>query len=489
MVDERFDELLHTLCADYRVHNNLNLEARTNSNIKRGLRNEDGTGVMVGCTAVGNVLGYTIEDGERVPMPGRLIYRGYDLSDLVDGYIREQRFGFPEVAYLLLFGHLPDQEQYDMFKRLLHDFTDLPQNFTEDMILKNPSHNVMNKLGRSVLALYSCDPDPDSLSVENMMRQSIELIARFPVIAAYAYVVKRHYFDNDSLYLHRPEPELSTAENILSLLRPDSSYSFWEAHVLDICQKADLVFLGLHGMDGEDGRIQAALDLLGVPYTGAGHLASAVAMDKAVSKQILDACGIPTPKWRLLSHGLDEAEPLAQTLPMPCVIKTIGGGSSLGVYLPEDRTELKRALEEVLRYGAKVLAEERIYGRELTVAVLGDRWLPAVETVPAGKEFDYVAKYQAGAAVETCPADVPPAVMQAAGELALRTHRALGLEVYSRTDMILDKDGNLWVLEANSLPGMTPNSFVPKEAAAVGMSYNQLCEEIVRLSCDVKRRG
>ena len=235
MVDERFDELLHTLCADYRVHNNLNLEARTNSNIKRGLRNDDGTGVMVGCTAVGNVLGYTIEDGERVPMPGRLIYRGYDLSDLVDGYIREQRFGFPEVAYLLLFGHLPDQEQYDMFKRLLHDFTDLPQNFTEDMILKNPSHNVMNKLGRSVLALYSCDPDPDSLSVENMMRQSIELIARFPVIASYAYVVKRHYFDNDSLYLHRPEPELSTAENFLRMIRPDKHFTQEEARLLDLC--------------------------------------------------------------------------------------------------------------------------------------------------------------------------------------------------------------------------------------------------------------
>ena len=235
MVDERFDELLHTLCADYRVHNNLNLEARTNSNIKRGLRNDDGTGVMVGCTAVGNVLGYTIEDGERVPMPGRLIYRGYDLSDLVDGYIREQRFGFPEGAFLLLFGHLPDQEQYDMFKRLLHDFTDLPQNFTEDMILKNPSHNVMNKLGRSVLALYSCDPDPDSLSVENMMRQSIELIARFPVIAAYAYVVKRHYFDNDSLYLHRPEPELSTAENFLRMIRPDKRFTHEEARLLDLC--------------------------------------------------------------------------------------------------------------------------------------------------------------------------------------------------------------------------------------------------------------
>ena len=120
--------------------------------------------------------------------------------------------------------------------------------------------------------------------------------------------------------------------------RKDQGPSHIGPHVLDICQKADLVFLGLHGMDGEDGRIQAALDLLGVPYTGAGHLASAVAMDKAVSKQILDACGIPTPKWRLLSYGLDEAEPLAQTLPMPCVIKTIGGGSSLGVYLPEDRS-------------------------------------------------------------------------------------------------------------------------------------------------------
>ena len=269
--------------------------------------------------------------------------------------------------------------------------------------------------------------------------------------------------------------------------RRDQSPSHIGPHVLDICQRADLVFLGLHGMDGEDGRIQAALDLLGVPYTGAGHLASAIAMDKAVSKQILDACGIPTPKWRLLTYGQEEAETLAQTLPMPCVIKTIGGGSSLGVYLPEDRTALKAALEEVLRYGAKVLAEERIYGRELTVAVLGDRWLPAAETIPASGA--YVAKYQIGAATETCPAQVPPEVMQAAGELALRVHRALGLEVYSRTDMILDQDGKLWVLEANSLPGMTPNSFVPKEAAAVGMSYNQLCEEIVRLSCQIERRG
>ena len=271
--------------------------------------------------------------------------------------------------------------------------------------------------------------------------------------------------------------------------RRDQSPSHLGPHVLDICQRADLVFLGLHGMDGEDGRIQAALDLLGIPYIGSGHLASAVAMDKAVSKRILESHGIPTPEWWQLSYRPEDVETLAAQLDLPCVVKTVGGGSSLGVYLPESREELQWALGDVLRYGPRVLVEKRICGRELTVGVLGDRWLPAVETVPAGKEFDYIAKYQAGAAVETCPAQVPPEVMNAAGELALRVHRCLGLEVYSRTDMILDEGGKLWVLEANSLPGMTPNSFVPKEAAAVGMSYGQLCEEIVRLSCQIERRG
>ena len=188
------------------------------------------------------------------------------------------------------------------------------------------------------------------------------------------------------------------------------------------------------------------------------------------------------------SYGLDEAEPLAQTLPMPCVIKTIGGGSSLGVYLPEDRTELKRALEEVLRYGAKVLAEERIYGRELTDAVLGERYLPPVETFPSVENFDYEAKYQAGGAKEICPAELTEEQAKAVGEMALRVHKALGLAVYSRTDMIMDENGQLWCLEANSLPGMTPTSFVPKEAAAVGISYDDLCEEIVRQSLKIKRR-
>lgn len=229
------NELLHSLCADYQIHYSLTQEAKTNSNIKRGLRNDDGTGVMIGCTKVGNVLGYRMVDGEREPMEGRLIYRGYDLSELVEAYIREGRFGFSETAYLLLFGNLPTEKRLEMFEALLHENTALPENFTEDMILKNPSHDIMNKLGRSVLALYSNDPTPDDLSVENMMRQSIELVARFPVIVAYAYVVKRHYFENDSLYLHRPEPGLSIAENFLRMIRPDKQFTHEEARLLDLC--------------------------------------------------------------------------------------------------------------------------------------------------------------------------------------------------------------------------------------------------------------
>lgn len=228
-------DFLHTLCADYKIHNSLTEEARANSLIKRGLRNDDGTGVMVGCTKVGNVLGYHIVDGEREPIEGKLIYRGYNLSDLVDAYVREKRYGFTEVAYLLLFGHLPDTEQYVKFSALLNDYTALPENFVEDMIIKHPSKDVMNKLARSVLTLYSSDPNPDELSVENMMRQSIELVARFPIIAAYAYVVKRHYYDNDSLYLHRPDPALSAAENFLRMIRPDRSYTQEEARLLDLC--------------------------------------------------------------------------------------------------------------------------------------------------------------------------------------------------------------------------------------------------------------
>lgn len=202
--------------------------------VKRGLRNDDGTGVMAGLTSVGAVLGYYIDDGEKIPMEGHLRYRGYDLTDIVKNCETEKRFGFEEVAYLLLFGHLPDKKTLDDFSRLIGNLRVLPEGFAEDMILKAPSKNIMNKIARSVLASYSYDSNPDDISTGNILRQSIELIARLPVMAAYGYQAKSHYHDGNSLYLHTPQPRLSTAENLLYMIRPDNKYTREEAEMLDV---------------------------------------------------------------------------------------------------------------------------------------------------------------------------------------------------------------------------------------------------------------
>ena len=272
--------------------------------------------------------------------------------------------------------------------------------------------------------------------------------------------------------------------------RKDQSARLFGPNVLELCAAADIVFLGLHGQDGEDGRVQATFDLLGIRYTGGGYLASGLAMDKSMTKRIMDAVGIPTAPWRdIPSYTESDIPALCGELEVPCAVKVVNGGSSIGVALPDTKEELAAALRELLRYGSHILVEKKIHGRELTIAVLGERALPAVEIVPAVKEFDYTAKYQSGGAQEICPAPITPAQQQEMGELALKLHRALGLEVYSRTDFLLDEDGKLWCLEVNSLPGMTSASLVPKEAAAAGMTYNQLCEEIVRLSYPIKRRG
>ena len=202
--------------------------------VKRGLRNDDGTGVMAGLTSVGQVVGYYIADGEKLPMEGQLKYRGYQIKDLVRNCEKENRFGFEEVAYLLLFGHLPNAETLSKFKSLIGYLRRLPEGFAEDMILRAPSKNIMNKMARSVLAAYSYDDNPDEISVGNIIRQSIELIARLPVMSAYGYQAKSHYHDHNSLYLHSPQPELSTAENLLYMLRPDNNYTRDEAEMLDV---------------------------------------------------------------------------------------------------------------------------------------------------------------------------------------------------------------------------------------------------------------
>lgn len=269
------------------------------------------------------------------------------------------------------------------------------------------------------------------------------------------------------------------------LARADQSKSLFGPGVLKACAQADVVFLGLHGECGEDGRVQAAFDLLGIPYTGSGYLASGMAMNKAVAKQVMERAGILTAPWRELIYREEDIPKLTDELPLPCAVKTINGGSSLGMALPETREELGAALQEMLGYGGHVIVEKKIRGRDVTVGVLGDRYLPAVEiTAQSGTYFDYTAKYQEGGSLEVCPAPITEEQWRTMGEATLKLHRALGLRAYSRADFVLDGEGQAWCLEINSLPGMTPGSLLPKEAAAIGMTYAELCQEILRLSLE-----
>ena len=211
--------------------------------VKRGLRDIDGRGVLVGLTEIGEVHSYIIDENEMIPVPGRLMYRGVDINDIVNGFLADDRFGFEETCYLLLFGHLPNKTELNDFRQLLAENQKLPDDFARDMILKAPSKDMMNVLARSVLALYSFDEKADDTSIENVLRQCLELLACFPSLAVYGYHAFSHYHGNNSLYLHCPKPELSIAENILHMLRPDSIYSKLEAALLDMA----LVLHAEHG--------------------------------------------------------------------------------------------------------------------------------------------------------------------------------------------------------------------------------------------------
>ena len=206
-----------------------------NYDVKRGLRNSDGTGVLVGLTKIGDVHGYIVDENEKVPVEGRLRYRGIDIRDLTEGFLKEGRFGFEETIYLLLFGELPVKTELGNFIKILSEHRELPKGFTEDMILKAPSSNIMNKLARSVLAAYSYDENPEDLSVDNCLRQSIQLISWFPVLVSYAYQAKEHYYNNNTLTIHAPDPSLSTSENLLMLIRSNKKYTVVEAELLDLC--------------------------------------------------------------------------------------------------------------------------------------------------------------------------------------------------------------------------------------------------------------
>ena len=229
------EELLQELSESFRMHNQLPPDLFTRYRIKRGLRNADGTGVLVGASHLGNVHGYILNEGEREPIEGRLTYRGYNVYDLIHGLEQEDRFGFEEIGYLLMCGKLPSRRQLAEFQHTIGLERALPDNFTEDMIMRAPSRDIMNKLASATLALYSYDANPDETTVENIMRQGISLMAKFPVIISHAYQAKRRYFDNASMFLHVPDPNRCTAENILHLIRPTGEFEDDEAKLLDRC--------------------------------------------------------------------------------------------------------------------------------------------------------------------------------------------------------------------------------------------------------------
>ncbi|MBR2123474.1 MAG: D-alanine--D-alanine ligase [Lachnospiraceae bacterium] len=272
------------------------------------------------------------------------------------------------------------------------------------------------------------------------------------------------------------EPDLDAVRASRKL----KSDSLFGEGVIEICRAADVVFIGLHGLNGEDGRIQAAFDMLGIAYTGSGYLGAAMTMDKMITKQMLRPLGVPTPDWKYYTNVTeDEISGIIAKTSLPCVVKTPTGGSSVGVVIVRETGELEPAIRQCLTYSRNLLIEEYIPGREFTCGVLMDRALPSVEIAPKVRFYDYSSKYQPGATEEICPGRCSEAVENRMHDIALFVHRKMGLSTYSRSDFIVDDNDNVYFLEVNTLPGMTPTSLVPQEAAAAGISYRELCVMIV----------
>ena len=295
------------------------------------------------------------------------------------------------------------------------------------------------------------------------------------------------------------EGDYSDAKSLFTTENKDSVYSVKEAEpdleavrsrrkdgrgligpgVLEICKAADITFLALHGAEGENGKLQACLDINEIPYTGSGYLGSALAMDKELSKALFLQYGVPTPPGILL----EKASYHGENIGFPCVVKPCSGGSSVGtsiVYTPE---EYSKALDSAFACESRVLVEKYVRGRELTVGIMDGRAMPVVEIIPKEGFYDYKNKYQAGMTLELCPAPISSADTSRVQRLAEKVHEILQLDAYSRVDFLMDEsDGTLYCLEANTLPGMTPTSLIPQMAAAEGMDYGQLCEKIIEVS-------
>lgn len=257
---------------------------------------------------------------------------------------------------------------------------------------------------------------------------------------------------------------------------------FFGPNVLEICKEADIVFLALHGANGEDGKVQSVLDLMGIKYTGSGPLSSGMAMDKGITKMVFEAKGVPTPKGITLEKGKCSSQLADYGMGFPVIVKPCCGGSSVGVCIANNQTEYQAALLEAFSYENEVVVEQFITGREFSVAVVDGKAYPVIEIAPLQGFYDYKNKYQASSCVETCPADLSSALTKEMQKYAEMGYKALNLQAYARLDFLMDDEGNMYCLEANTLPGMTPTSLIPQEAKAIGMDYPQLCEKLIEVS-------
>lgn len=321
--------------------------------------------------------------------------------------------------------------------------------------------------------------------VTNALREKGHSVIMLDVFMGY----KDEETDITDIFAHAEEVSVSMgaitgeAPDIAQVkaMRKDQRDCFFGPNVIRICQAADFVFMALHGENGENGKIQAAFDLFGIRYTGTGYLSSALAMDKGLSKKLFEAAGIPTP------HGISmkktEQLSLAETkLTLPCVVKPCCGGSSIGVSIVSTEAEFDTALADAFRYEDEVVIEDYVKGREFSVGVIDFDALPVIEIAPVEGFYDYKNKYKAGSAVETCPADIPQEIAEKMQQIAVRVCETLGLDTYSRMDFLLNEKNEIFCLEANTLPGMTPTSLLPQEAAVVGMDFGSLCEKLIRIS-------
>ncbi len=276
------------------------------------------------------------------------------------------------------------------------------------------------------------------------------------------------------------EPDLPA----IKASREDQSDCFVGPNVIEICRLADIVFMGLHGDVGENGKLQATFDILGIRYTGPNYLGSALAMDKGIAKKIFKMSGVPTPLGTSVKRAQKDVTLAELGLSLPVVVKPCSGGSSIGVYIVNTEKEYREAIEKYFRYEDEVVIEPYIKGREFAVGIIDGKALPVIEIIPKTGFFDYANKYQAGATDEICPAQIPEEIaekMQRATELAFKS---LKLDIYSRADFLLDENGDIYCLEVNTLPGMTATSLLPQEAKAAGIEYGELCELIIEKSLE-----